>query len=87
MQPCGSGSLRLFGSGSGCRFGSGLWYVMMIGFGQCPADESLITVMSTDLKRIAAAHSRALKLAYGARHSPAEKERDGRAWQQHLQTN
>ena len=65
MQPSGSGSLRLFGAGSSCRFGSGLWYVMMIGFGQCPADESLITVMSNDLKRTAAAHSYTLELAYG----------------------
>ena len=57
MQPSGSGSLRLFGSGSGCRFGSGLWYVMMIGFGQCAADESLMTVMCTDLRRIAAGNA------------------------------
>ena len=45
----GSGS----GFGSGSRSGSGLWYVMTICFGRCAGDETLITVMSNNLTRIA----------------------------------
>ena len=37
--------------------GSGLWYVMMIGFGRCAASESFVKVVSRDLRRIAAGNA------------------------------
>ena len=53
---CGSGSGSGYESGSrsGSRSGSGLWYGMKICFGRCAGDETLFTLMNSNLRRIAA---------------------------------